>query len=181
MKKNNLGLNQKGFTITETLLSVTLLTLITGSIAATMQLTQVTFNQSLSAVEKNGNLKRAVTVIARDLSESKKQNDPQGAGCDANNPNYVCIKSNPTILSFKVPESTSQGTTSYKTIKYTFDPNVQTIARAEISSQGTAGTSQIVGRNVTAVSFTWSNNAVKITMSSANGFALTSQAYLRNS
>lgn len=178
-------LDERGFTIFETFTSIALLMFLTVVIFGAIKLSRLIFDQSLINVDVQGNLKRAMSIVTRDLEEAKKGIPASMGSCNIDNPSNVCVQS--TALSFKVPESTDAiGNTIYKTIKYTFSSANKTISRQEISYAGTAGTTIVIGRNITGATFYAEPilNMVKISLvgskSGSSPTAITTQTFLRN-
>lgn len=180
-------LDERGFTIFETFTSIALLCFLTIVIFGAIKLSRIVFDQSLINIDVHGNLKRTIGVMARDMEEAKQgiPNSSDMASCDIDDPSNVCIQA--AAVSFKVPEKTSLAdVTSYKTIKYTFDSDAKTISRQEISSTGTAGSSLLMGRNITSISFVTDTdlNMIAVTLSGAKSgsktTSVTTQVFLRN-
>jgi len=165
--------------IIEVVFSTALFSIMTYTILSSMVLTRVIFNQNIEGLEKQGNLRRAMMVINRDLREAQQGQDV--GACDDNNPAGVCIQSSPPVLSFKVPEATVGNQTSYKTVKFTFDSTNQTVVRDEIPSTGPpSSTSEVVGRKITNISFVQNQDeAILITLNSGDQ-ALAAKVFLRN-
>ncbi len=183
--RRSLMLNERGFTIFETFTSIALLMFLTVVIFGAIKLSRLIFDQSLINVDVHGNLKRTVAVMTRDLEEAKQGIPGSMGSCNIDNPSNVCVQS--AALSFKVPESTDVGgTTYYKTIKYTFSSVNKTISRQEINYSGTAGTTIVIGRNITGATFYAESllNMIKISLvgskNSSTPTTVTTQVFLRN-
>lgn len=168
---------ENGFSVVELVFTILLLFSISLTILPSISSYRKIFDQSLTSVKEQGNLRNAMNVVTRDLREAKQGTG--SASCEIDNPeDGVCIKTGP-IMSFKVPEATSGGQTSFKTIKFTYDSSAQTITRTEILESGTS-TSAVVGRLITAATFTQtSNTAVLLVLTSSSGTVRT-QVFLRN-
>jgi len=178
-------LNEYGFTIFETFTSIALLMFLTVVIFGAIKLSRLVFDQSLINVDVNGNLKRTISVMTRDLEEAKQGIPNDMGACNIDNPSNVCVQS--AALSFKVPESTDDGgNTFYKTIKYTYSSDNKTISRQEISYNGSAGSTLLIGRNITGVTFYAEPllNMVKVLLNGAKDgsktTSITTQTFLRN-
>lgn len=173
--------SKAGFTALELILSFGVLFTLTAMAFFSLESTKTSFNTNLTSVKEQGTLRRAMEVVKRDLKEAKQGMDPDGSACNEDNPSGVCIHSSPAQLAFKVPESTAGTETSYKTIKYTFDSQAKTLTRYEIPSSGLPSTStNIIGRNITNVSFSQTiSTAVSLTMT-IDGQTNSSRIALRN-
>ena len=171
--------HKRGIGLFEVLTSIALRGFMTVVIFAALKLYRLIFDRNMDAINAQDNLKRVMQVVTRDLEEAR-QGIPSGACSAINSPAYVCIQS--AALSFKVPESTTGGTLTYKTIKYTYDSAADTISRQEISSTGSYGTINVMGRQITAASFSGDSttNIVSISFTGSSGTSVSSQVRLRN-
>ena len=159
------GEKENGFSLVELLLTATLLTIMVVIITGTMSLSKLMFQKSSIDSQCQGALKRTLQIVTRDLSEGYHGLDtrPDCTGCvDSscailNNPLYICIVQG-TSIGFKVVERTDVSLIHLKTIRYDFDAAAKTLSRTEISeaevmSGVITATAQVIGRNLTSVSF----------------------------
>ena len=151
---------ENGFSLVELLLTVTLLTIIVVIVAGTINLSKLMFQKSSADSQSQGALKRTLQIVTRDLSEGYQglDTDPSCTGCvdsscaRLNNPLYICIVQGISI-GFKVVESTDINGIHLKTIRHDFNAAAKTLSRAEISGTGVASAPQVIGRDLTSVSF----------------------------
>jgi len=170
--------SEKGFSILEMIFTMSLLMVTTIFVFSSVQSTQVLFDKNNTNVKERNSLRTAIAVIKRDLREARQGID--SSGCDVDNPTGVCIKASPKTLSFKVPESTTGSQTTYKTIKYIYDSDAQTITRYQIPSALNPVTSDVTGRNISSVVFS-QTSALYVLVTIGSGVrSLTSQISLRN-
>lgn len=162
--------DNKGFSAIELLIACGILCLLTAAGFISIDSSQKTLGDNLSIVKTQSSLRTALDVLKRDLKEAKRGVDPAGAGCDDENPNGVCIHTSPVELAFKVPESTNNSQTSYKTIKYAYNSVTSTLTRFEIPSSGPpASNTSVIGKNISSASFSQSTSSyVNATLSSDN-------------
>ncbi len=153
---------KEGFTLVETLLTVALLSIIVIIIGGTMNLSKLMMQQSSTDSAVQGNLKRTLQILTREMSEGLNKNDPlcpnncgtPSCTAELDLPNFVCIVPAQAV-SFKTPEPFDNGThtITYKVTNYTFDSNAHTISRLEVSSGGVETQPQVIASNISAVNF----------------------------
>ena len=172
-----------GLSLVEVLLTLSLLTIMVVILNGAMSLSKLMFIKSSEDSVKQGNLKRAIDIMSRDLSQGKRgiRNCPDDTIPNTlDNPNHACVTS--TTMSFKVPEQTGlDGAITYKKIKYVFNSTDQNLERTEISSNNTVTGPIVIARQITNVSFVpeLSKNYVQITLTASDA-SLGTEVFLRN-
>ncbi|PIQ86530.1 MAG: hypothetical protein COV74_04385 [Candidatus Omnitrophica bacterium CG11_big_fil_rev_8_21_14_0_20_45_26] len=183
-----------GFSLAEVVIALSIFTITVLVLHGSISLAKLAFYNQVDRSKAEQNVKHTLEIMARDLREAKQGMNPiTCTTADYDNPQNICIKtsSSSAVLSFKVPESTNHDTenTSYKTIRYdwttSWGPYRRTIRRTEISSIGAASAPVIIGRDITAVSFSHSTNTIRLNLTSQNythsmNSSQSMMVYLRN-
>ena len=176
--------SKKGYSLVELLMTFSLLTvlvvLISSSINLTKFMTIKNRNDSLNRMQ----VKNAMLSIVRDLREGISGYD--SACATPLNPNNYCILDSSRRITFKVPENTANdGTTTYKTIDYTFNDSTKILTRSEVSSTGTQSTPIVISERLDSATYSRDStnpNVVRIQIASANNeISDQTQVFLRNS
>ena len=156
-------INKRALTLVEALFAVALLVVITLLVVSAMNLSQTISLKNRTESDIEGNLKRSLDVLSRDLREALQDN--------------VTI-TNGSAIAFQIPESTDESGTSYKSVEYSFDSDLKTISRRE---GGSGNVWQVVGRKITSVNYELSGTTlVNVTLTGENGRVYSTKTFLRN-
>ncbi len=157
---------ERALTLVETILAIALFLIVAFLVVAAINLSQTMLSQQHSESNVEGNLKRSLDIVSRDLREALQTN--------------VTITNNNSYITFQTPESTDLTGTSYKTIEYSFDSSNQTLSRRETSSTGNQGSWQVTGRKLSDVDFSKTSNSVQIISVGTNNETQKTEVFLRN-
>ncbi len=161
----------RGVTSVEIMATVALFALVSAVVIAIFIVTQTIWAESLSNVMVQNDAKLPMQAIVKELKEA-----------DPSSPVGITISPDQRTITFAIPASTSAtAITSWTQISFSFNSSTREVTR-------TAGTSSIVGRRISALSFSQLGNVVTAVLTAAgtaaNGRTLsttiTSQIAMRN-